>query len=61
MRSRPAPRDLAATTALDLGVIARVRGDHETTLRYFRMSLGEFRAVGAPKDVLATLNSSANC
>ena len=48
---------LAALTALDLGVIAQVRGDHETTLRYFRISLGEFRSVGAPKDVLATLNS----
>jgi diguanylate cyclase (GGDEF)-like protein len=48
---------LAAMTALDLGVIAQIRGDHESTLRYFRTSLGEFRAVGAPKDVLATLNS----
>jgi diguanylate cyclase (GGDEF)-like protein len=48
---------LAAMTALDLGVTAQIRGDHETTLRYFKMSLGEFRAVGAPKEVLATLNS----
>jgi tetratricopeptide (TPR) repeat protein len=48
---------LAAMTALDLGVIAQIRGDHETTLRYFRTSLGEFRSVGAPKDVLSTLIS----
>jgi len=48
---------LAAMTALDLGVTAQIRGDHETTLRYFRTSLGEFRSVGAPKDVLSTLIS----
>ena len=48
---------LAARTALDLGVISQIRGDHESTLRYFRTSLSEFRAVGAPKDVLATLSS----
>jgi diguanylate cyclase (GGDEF)-like protein len=48
---------LAAMTALNLGVIAMFRGDHEKTLRYYRMSLAEFRTLGAPKEVLSALNN----
>ena len=50
---------LAATTAQNLALIAEVRCDPERTLRYFRMSLAEFRTLGAPKDVLLTLNNIA--
>jgi putative nucleotidyltransferase with HDIG domain len=48
---------LAAMTALNLGVISAVRGDHEKTLRYYRTSLAEFRTLGAPKEVLMGLNN----
>lgn len=48
---------LAAMTALNLGVIAMFRGDHEKTLRYYRTSLAEFRTLGAPKEVLQALNN----
>lgn len=48
---------LAAMTALNLGVIAMFRGDHERTLRYYRTSLAEFRTLGAPKEVLSALNN----
>jgi diguanylate cyclase (GGDEF)-like protein/putative nucleotidyltransferase with HDIG domain len=47
---------LAAATAHRVAMIAQLRGDPETTLRYFRTSLAEFRTLGAPKDVLVTLN-----
>jgi len=50
---------LAAMTALNLGVIAMVRGDHDKTLRYYRTSLAEFRTLGAPKEVLMALNNMA--
>src|SRR4051812_6148375 len=43
---------LAAMTAQNLGVIAAIRADHEKALRYYRTSLAEFRALGAPKEVL---------
>src|SRR5581483_1188690 len=42
---------LAAMTAQNLGVIAMIRGDHEKTLRHYRTSLAEFRALGAPKEI----------
>ncbi len=48
---------LAAMTALNLGVIAQTRGDHDKTLRYYRTSLSEFRTLGAPKEVLMALNN----
>jgi diguanylate cyclase (GGDEF)-like protein len=48
---------LAAMTALNLGVISMVRGDHEKTLRHYRTSLAEFRTLGAPKEVLMALNN----
>ena len=48
---------LAAMTALNLGVIAMFRGDHEQTLRYYRTSLAEFRTLGAPKEILQALNN----
>jgi len=48
---------LAAATAQSLALIAQMRGDPEKTLRYLRTSLGEFRTLGAPKDVLMTLNN----
>src|SRR5204863_4842485 len=48
---------LAAMTALNLGVISAVRGDHEKTLRHYRTSLAEFRTLGAPKEVLMALNN----
>src|ERR1700759_4150023 len=48
---------LAAMTALNLGVISVVRGDHDKTLRYYRTSLAEFRTLGAPKEVLSALNN----
>ncbi len=48
---------LAAMTAQNLGVISMVRGDHEKTLRYYRTSLAEFRTLGAPKEVLLSLNN----
>jgi diguanylate cyclase (GGDEF)-like protein/putative nucleotidyltransferase with HDIG domain len=48
---------LAAGTAQSIALIAQLRGDPEKTLRYFRTSLAEFRTLGAPKDVLMTLNN----
>ena len=48
---------LAAATAQSIALIAQLRGDPEKTLRYFRTSLAEFRTLGAPKDVLMTLNN----
>ncbi len=48
---------LAAMAALNLGVIAMFRGDHEQTLRYYRTSLAEFRTLGAPKEILQALNN----
>jgi tetratricopeptide (TPR) repeat protein len=50
---------LAAMTALNLGVIAMVRGDHDKTLRYYRTSLAEFRTLGAPKEIVMALNNMA--
>ena len=45
---------LAAMTALNLGVISHVRGDHEKTLRYYRMSLARIplarRTEGSARD-----------
>ena len=34
---------LSAITAMNLGVIAMVRGDHDKALRHYRTSLAEFR------------------
>ena len=48
---------LAATTAQSLADIAQVRGDAEKTLRYYRLSLAEFRSLGTPKDVMLALSS----
>src|SRR5437879_4860631 len=48
---------LAAMTALNLGVISMLRGEHETTLSHYRTSLAEFRTLGAPKEVLMALNN----
>jgi diguanylate cyclase (GGDEF)-like protein len=48
---------LAAMTAQNLGVISMIRGDHEKALRYYRTSLAEFRTLGAPKEVLLSLNN----
>jgi diguanylate cyclase (GGDEF)-like protein/putative nucleotidyltransferase with HDIG domain len=48
----------AALTARRLGVISLLRGDHDQTLRHYRTSLNEFRALGAPKDVLAALSDT---
>jgi diguanylate cyclase (GGDEF)-like protein len=48
---------LAAMTALNLGVISMVRGDHDKALRHYRTSLAEFRTLGAPKEVLMALNN----
>ncbi len=46
---------LAAMAAESLGMIALVRGDHEKALRHHRASLAEYRALGVPKEVLASL------
>ena len=48
---------LAAMTAQNLGIISMIRGDHEKALRYYRTSLAEFRTLGAPKEVLLSLNN----
>ena len=48
---------LAAMAAESLGMIALVRGDHEKALRHHRASLAEYRALGVPKEVLASLRA----
>jgi len=50
---------LAALTARKLGAISLMRGDHDQTLRHYRTSLNEFRAIGAPKEVLTALSDTA--
>ena len=51
-------RCAAAMAARNLGVISLLRGDHDQTLRHYRTSLNEFRALGAPKNVLAALSAT---
>jgi tetratricopeptide (TPR) repeat protein len=48
----------AAMIARSLGVISLLRGDHDQTLRHYRTSLNEFRALGAPTEVLTALSDT---
>ncbi|HEV8447293.1 MAG TPA: HD domain-containing phosphohydrolase [Gemmatimonadaceae bacterium] len=50
---------LAAMAAESLSLIAMVRGDHDRALRDHRASLAEYRALGVPKEVLASLRGMA--
>ena len=48
---------LAAMTAQNLGVLANIRGDHESARRHYELSLAEYRALGLTRDVAAALNN----
>ena len=48
---------LAAMTALNLGAIASVRGDHAEALRYQQSSLEEARTAGHAHEVMKALNN----
>ena len=49
---------LAAIVARNLGAICLMRGDHDQTLRHYRTSLNEFRALGTPSDVASALTDT---
>ena len=54
---RSSERKLAAMTALNLGVVANIRGDMQRALRHYEVSLAEYRALGLARDVCAALNN----
>lgn len=48
---------LAAMTSQNLGIIATVRGDHESALQHYRASLQGYRALGVDRDVYIVQNN----
>ena len=48
---------LAAMTATNLGMIATVRGDHDTALSYHRSSLADARSAGLADEAMMALNN----
>ncbi len=54
--ARVGKRDVIASTTLNLGIVANVRGDFPRALSHYQRALVEFRALKATRDVLVTLN-----